>query len=196
MNLILQDVFEKPLIRSVFKNEAGQIGFSVIKILCTRFLDSFGFSTKMTDSQIESLTLDVLEFFSCETLEDIILFFKMARAGRFGTTNRGVDSNLILGTWAPAYLELKAIEKEKIVKKEKMSHVDQLSIEDVKNAYKKATKDIDQENSFYNKVKIYADQITNGITREKLEELITEWTEDEKKKPFVDILKRKRQIIK
>lgn len=196
MNLTLQTVFEKPLVRSVFKEEAGQIGYSVVKILCSRFMDSFGFSTKMNDTQIESLTVDVLEFFSYETLEDIILFFKMARSGKLGTTNRGVDSNLILGTWAPAYLELKAIEREKIIQKEKSSHkIDQLTIEDVKKAHEKAIK-ANSNDDFIEKVKNYVEKITNGISREHLENLILEWSNDEQKKKYLDILKRKRQTIK
>ena len=54
------------------------------------------------------LTIDTLEHFSYESLEDIILFFKMARTGAFGSTKKGVDSNLIYGEWFPAYLEKKA----------------------------------------------------------------------------------------
>lgn len=196
MNLTIQEVFEKPVVRSVFKDEAGQIGFSVIKILCTRFLDSFGFSSKLSDTQIESLTVDIMEFFSYETLEDIILFFKMARTGKLGTTNRGVDSNLILGTWAPAYLELKAIEREKIIQKEQSKYKkNQLTIEDVKKAHEKAIK-ANTSDDFIEKVKIHVEKITSGITRDQLENLILEWSNDEQKKKHLDILKRKRQTIK
>ena len=61
----------KALIKSVFKGDAGQIGFSVVNVLVTRFIDSFGFSTKLNPTQIETLTVDILENFQYETLEDI-----------------------------------------------------------------------------------------------------------------------------
>ncbi len=192
MGLTIQQVFEKPLIKSVFKDEAGQIGFSVVSILCKRFLESFGFSTKLSDVQIDTLTVDILEYFSYETFEDIIIFFKMARTGKLGTTNRGVDSNLILGVWGPAYLELKAIEREKIVKKEKDElNNDELSIDEVRKAYEKH-----KNNTFYKKVCDYVDKITTDINRDQLEILISEWAKDEEKKPYLRVLKQKRLTIK
>ena len=95
IGLTVKDTFESSNIRSVFKGDNGQIGFSVVNVLVKRFMDSFGFATKMSDTQIEVITVDTLEKFAFETLEDIILFFKMARNGSFGSTMRGVDSNLI-----------------------------------------------------------------------------------------------------
>lgn len=132
----MKETFENSSLRSTFKGDNAQIAFSVVKILVERFIDSFGFSTKMSGTQIETLTVDTLEKFSFETLHDIILFFKMARNGQFGSTNRGVDSNLIYGDWYPKYLEQKSIEREKILQKEKDIHNKSvLSIEDVKKAY-------------------------------------------------------------
>lgn len=192
MSISLTTVFEKPLISSVFKNESGQIGFSVVRVLSKRFLESFGFSTKLSDIQIDTLTVDILEYFSYETLEDIILFLKMARTGKLGSTNRGVDSNLILGVWAPAYLELKSIEREKIIQKEKQENNNEtLSIESVRKAYEKLN-----GNTFEKRVLDYIDKITQNINREQLEVLILEWNNDPEKKEFIRDLKRKRLTIK
>lgn len=193
MGLELKNTFESPNIRSVFKAENGQIGYSVVSVLVKRFMDSFGFSTKMSDTQIEVLTVDTLEKFSFETLEDIILFFKMARTGKFGTTMRGVDSNLIFGEWYPMYLELKSEYREIEYQKEKVKQtVNPLSIEDIRKAYDK----IQNKGSFREKVIKYVDTITEGITRQDLENIIVEWTTDETKKNYIDVLKLKRLVIK
>lgn len=194
MGLSISKTFENSSIRSVFKGENGQIGYSVVNVLVKRFIDSFGFATKMNESQIETLTVDTLEKFSYETLQDIILFFKMARTGQFGSTGRGVDSNLIYGDWYPKYLELKSIEREKIIQKEQEKFKsNQLSIEDVKKHYEK----MENKNVFFvDKVIVYVERITEGINREQLEKLIEEWMNDPQKKPYVYHLNKKRLTIK
>jgi hypothetical protein len=192
MELTIKKVFDYPSVSSVFKGDNGAIGFGVVKVLVSRFAETFGFSTKLSEVQLESLTVDILDNFRYETLQDIILFLKMARSGKLGVTKKGIDSNLIIGEWLPIYLELKAIEREKIVKKEKddLNSV-QLTIEEVRAAYEKQ-----KNNTFYNKVCDYVDKITEGITREELENLISEWAKDAEKKEYLRVLKRKRLTIK
>lgn len=192
INLSIENTLEKPLMRSVFKAESAQIGFSVVRVLVERFMNSFGFSTKMTDLQIDTLTVDTLEKFSYESLEDIILFFKMARSGSFGTTKRGVDSNLIYGEWFPMYLEKKAEAREQIYMKQKAetSRV-QATDDDVMTTYKKIA-----EKKMVTKVELYVDKITDTMDRQLLEDTIIDWEKDPVKKPYLDILKRKRKTIK
>lgn len=191
--MTLKDTFESPNIRSVFKGEHGQIGYSVVNVLVKRFMDSFGFSTKMSETQLEVLTVDTLEKFSFETLQDIILFFKMARTGKFGTTMRGVDSNLIFGEWYPIYLDLKAGHRELEYQKEKVKqNINPMSIEDVRKSYDK----IQNKGGFREKVSKYVETITNGITRQHLEDIIKDWEQDETKKKYIDVLKLKRLVIK
>lgn len=192
MNLEIKDTFDQPIIRSVFKGDSSVIAFSVIKVLVNRFIDSFGFSTKLSDSQIDVLVVDTIENFKYESLHDIILFFKMARSGKFGSTKRGVDSNLIFGEWFPMYMEQKADLREQLYQKEKIKHTQTLATtEDVIKTYTKH-----HNKNFEERVKKYADSITQGITREQLEVLIEEWNNDEQKKPYVRILKAKRREIK
>lgn len=188
MGLTIQQTFNSPNIRSVFKGENGSVGYSVVNVLVKRFLDSFGFSSKLNESQIEVLTVDILETFAYESLEDIILFLKMIRQGKFGTTNRGVDSNLILGEWLPKYLDLKAdLREQNLIKENNERNAKQISFEDVKKAYKKPTEKV---------VSDYVDKITTNIDRQMLEDLITDWEKDPKRKPYVRILKNKRTVIK
>lgn len=193
IGLTVDKNLDKPVIRGLFKNENGQIGFAVVKVLVNRFIDSFGFSTKLSESQLEVLTVDTLEKFSYDSLEDIILFFKLARSGTFGTTKRGVDSNLIFGEWFPMYMEMKAEAREReYIKNKKTITESTLSIEEVKKSYEK----IKPNNSFRDRVLIYIDKITEGINRLELEDLIQAWSEDEQKKPYLRDLKAKRQTIK
>jgi hypothetical protein len=124
MNLTITETIGKQVIRSVFKNDV-ESALGIITIIVTRFLNSFGFSTKHNEEQIDIISIDTLEHFSFESLEDIILFYKMARSGKFGATNRGVDSNLIFGDWLPKYLEIKSLEREKIITKKQNDYHNQ-----------------------------------------------------------------------
>ena len=190
--LSIDKCLEKPTIRSVFKNEFTQIGFSVVKVLVVRFMDSFGFSTKMNDIQIDTLTVDALEKFSYDSLDDIVLFFKMARSGSFGTTKRGVDSNLIFGEWFPMYLEKKAeIREQNYLKQKAEDSRTQATDEDVKSTYEKIAK-----KNMVRKVELYVEKIIQTMDRQLLEDTILDWSKDPIKKPYLDILKRKRKTIK
>jgi len=192
MGLTISGTFSNPNIRSVFKGDNGQIGYSVVNVLVNRFIASFGFSTKLDKVQIETMTVDTLDRFAYESLEDVILFFKMARNGQFGTTNRGVDSNLIFGDWFPKYLEMKADARELEYQKEK-SRMNGISstFEDVEKTYQ-----ANEKIKFEKRVVAYIDKITDGISRNRLEEIIEEWEKDEQKKQYIRQLKRKRLTIK
>lgn len=193
MGLTINQTLYKPVIRGIFKNENGKVGYAVVKVLVNRFIDSFGFSTKLSETQLEILTIDTLQKFAYDSLEDIVLFFKLARSGTFGTTKRGVDSNLIFGEWFPMYMEMKAEAREReYIKNKKTITESTLSIEEVKKSYEK----IKPNNSFRDRVLIYIDKITEGINRLELEDLIQAWSEDEQKKPYLRELKAKRLTIK
>ena len=193
MQLTIQQTFDKALIKSVFKGEAGQIGFSVVNVLVTRFIDSFGFSTKLNPTQIETLTVDILENFQYETLEDIIIFLKMARTGKFGSTGRGVDSNLILGDWFPKYLDKKAEIREQNYQVEKTEFISNNSAVDL--YYKNIQKKKEQKKIFDNMISDI-DKMVLNMNRTMLEETILDWSKKDEMKPYLDYLKRKRLIIK
>ncbi|GGG24025.1 hypothetical protein [Christiangramia forsetii] len=192
MNLSIQETFSKPTLRSVFKNETGSIGFSVVNVLVTRFVDSFGFSNKLSEVQIEMITIDALENCAYESLEDVILFFKMARSGKFGTTKRGVDSNLIFGEWFPMYLEQKAILREQGYEKEKG---ERNSNPDAKNAVA-ITKNRIYEAKKKEKVNKYINNLTAKMDKQALEDTISSWEKDSEMKPYVQLLKKKRRSVK
>jgi hypothetical protein len=192
MNLSLIETLDQPTVRKVFSGDNAPIGFSVVKVLVNRFLESFGFSTKLSESQVEILTIDTIENFKYESLQDIILFFKLARSGKFGSTKRGVDSNLIFGEWFPMYMEQKAdLREQQYLKQKSELNAQAVSYDDVKKTYEKL-----QEKPFIEKVKNYVEIITEGINREQLELLIQEWESDEQKRPYLKYLKIKRTFIK
>lgn len=196
MELTIQDTFSKPNIRSVFKDETGGIGFSVVKVLVNRFIESFAFSNKLNDTQIELLTVDTLENFAYESIEDIIIFFKMARSGKFGNTKRGVDSNLIFGEWYPMYLTQKSEERERNYNKKKaFESRKQATDEDIEVTYKKIKSNIEKRNK-ESSIIAFIEKITKNIDRQLLEDLITDWKQDEKRKPWIYLLKEKRKTIK
>ena len=177
---------------AVFKGEHKKIAFATIEFLVLRFVDSFGFSTQVSESRIETLITDFYDNFKSESLSDIVLFLKMARTGYFGTTHRGLDSNLIFGDWFPKYLDKKAIERENIyIKQKSIENENLISIEDIRKAYSKL-----QNNTFQDRVVSYVEKITTGINRQQLEKLIDEWENDENQKKWVMLLKAKRTIIK
>lgn len=189
----LQTTLSAPTIRTTFKNDK-QIGFSFVRVLIAQFLNSFGFNTKISNEQIDIMTVDFLEKFDYESIYDIVLFLKMARRGDFGAAMHSVDSNLIFGDWFPKYLDMKAEEREKQYEKQKKSSRNlELNIEDVRKAYAKQQNEVQV---MHDKVVAYVDKITTGINREQLETLISEWNNDAVKKEYVCILKRLRLIIK
>jgi len=193
MGLTINQTFDKAIIRSVFKGEAGQIGFSVVNILVTRFIDSFGFSTKLNPTQIETLTVDILENFQYESLEDVIIFLKMARTGKFGSTGRGVDSNLILGDWFPKYLDQKAQLREQNYLKDKTQNLESSNAVEKYYAKVKAEK-LRKENEEKRKLEI--DEMVKNMDRQMLEDTITDWTKKPEMQSYLVYLKSKRQFVK
>ena len=196
MSIEMKDILKAPKMRSVFKENSAMVGFTVVKILTTKFLNSFGFSSKPSEELIEAVTVDTLDKFSYESIYDIILFFKMARSGDLGTTSRGIDSNLIFGQWYPVYLEKKAEVGDEEYAKQKQERLDnRLSIDQVRKSYEKqqhSKKMADHMEGLRSKI----NEITKDFDRQMLEDLIITWEKGEKTKKYVKLLKEKRKTIK
>lgn len=192
MNLKLSDTLGKPIMRSVFKGDTGAVGFSVVQTIINRFVMSFGFSTPPTPAIIEMITMDTLENFAYETLEDIVLFFKMSRTGKFGAAKKGLDSNMIFGEWFPKYLELKSEAREnQYIKKKGESTGPNITLQDVKKTYLKI-----ESRKRHSKIISYIDNLTSAFNRKMLEECIVIWSKDPEKRKYLNYLKSKRRIIK
>lgn len=191
MELTITNNLKKPLVQTIFKAERGQFAFTVVRVLVQRFIDSFAFTQKLNATQIDSLTVDTLEHFKCEALEDIMLFFKMARTGKFGTTKRGVDGNLLFGEWFPMYLELKAIEREAMVERKKQEYnADDLAKKRVAYTYQQILQKQQHQNA-----KAYINRLTENFDRQMLEDTIISWQRDADMKHYLPLLKLKRRSI-
>jgi len=196
MGLSINNTFSRPTMRSVFKDELASISYGVVKILCTRFINSFAFSSKLTPEQIGMLTVDTLESFAYESLEDVIIFFKMARSGKFGNTKRSVDSNLIYGEWCPMYLKKKSqIREDNYNEKKNSDKTENITVAQVKSSYQKY-----QHHKIIRERKIdaqiFVDKISKEFDKQMLEDTILEWSKDPKKDYYNKLVKKKRQYIK
>lgn len=82
-----------------------------IYALIFRFNDLVNVGKKMNESQMMQLSYDLYENFKGDTLEDVTLFFKMARQGEFGDFYR-LDSTVV-AYWLPKYFEVKNEARER-----------------------------------------------------------------------------------
>lgn len=82
-----------------------------IYALIFRFNDLVNVGKKMNESQMMQLSYDLYENFKGDTLEDVTLFFKMARQGEFGDFYR-LDSTVV-ESWLPKYFEVKNEARER-----------------------------------------------------------------------------------
>lgn len=119
------------------KKETFKIVFSLIE----RMQQSFSFNNKMSDAQITTCAFDLMELMAYETLEDIVLLFKMARQGQLGGRIFRIDSHVITQEWYPNYMELRVEEVEKkqtekktidLMSKQEWSEESQQKLEELK----------------------------------------------------------------
>ncbi len=189
MGLKIKDTLQSVAIRTVFKDN-GAIGYGVANVLVNRFINSFAFSTKLDATQIEILTVDTLEHFAYDSLEDIILFFKMARTGKFGVTKKAPDSNTIFGEWLPKYLDLKSQTREQKYQEQKAISNSNLNTKFVEQYKKKQNKKKRQE-----QLQQAIDDLTQNMDRQMLNDTILSWEKEKKPKHLINLLKYKRKTI-
>jgi len=105
-----------------------------VYLIILRFNRLLNVSKPMDDEQMTVLALDLVEAFKYDTLEDIILLFKMARNLKFGNIYR-IDPPTII-SWIPIYMEQKAVEREHLHKQMLAKPLLQMP-EDVKKSFDK-----------------------------------------------------------
>lgn len=167
----------------------------IIAYLTTRLSENFNVGKKFTTEQATIMAFDLFEIFGFETIEDIVLMFKMARQGKIGDgKDFKLDSQTVFHKWIPEYLELKAEQREKEHqdnKKKINQSENQLTLQDVRNAYKKANPQ-KQHDLLIEKI----NSITKYFDRQMLEDLIITWTKDKDiSKDELRLLIMKRKVI-
>lgn len=175
--------------RSTFKGN-DKLAYGVVLVLVTRFLEAFTFTQKLSKTQIEVFTVDTLEHFAFESLEDVILFFKMARSGKFGTAKKGIDSNLVFSDWFPQFMELKSLAREEHRARTKPNAI-AATPQAVQRTYNKIYRESKHKQSTD-----YVDRITARFNRDDLEALIVKWELNDSMIKYVPYLKAKRRQIK
>lgn len=114
-SLTVEKCLSAPLLVNQKQNEPELI--KSIFLIVKRFNDLVNVGKKMNEDQMIALAADLFERFGGESLEDIMLFFKMARSGEFGDFYR-LDSIVVL-SWIDKYLEVKIIAREDEIRNER-----------------------------------------------------------------------------
>jgi hypothetical protein len=168
---------------------------TIIVFLINRLSSNFNVGRKFTPEQAVVMAIDLIDVFGFETLEDVMLLFKMARTGRIGDgRDFKLDSQTVFHKWIPEYLELKVDLRERLHNREKqLIKETDLTIEDVKKAYEKAKSTPQKREDALN---AQIDELTEGFNREQLEALIVKWEADLSKKKIIRYLYKKRLTIK
>lgn len=97
----------------MLNNKSGEADYvKAIFVIVKRFNDLMNVSKKLNEDQMIALANDLYESFGGESLEDVVLFFKMARTGAFGVDFYRLDTTIIL-SWLPKYFEVKIESRER-----------------------------------------------------------------------------------
>lgn len=113
----LSDTLNRPLIRA-----QGIPPKEVVRIIREMVLmtaKAFKYSEKMDVATGTLIASDLYDAFKYEAFEDIILMLKMARRGELGSGKGRFDHDILFNLFIPAYLRLKAEEREKIIHNER-----------------------------------------------------------------------------
>jgi len=84
---------------------------SAINQLIYDFVKQSNEPRSLNEDQIYRISMDIVNDYPYESLEDFALMFKMARSGRFSEAYGTIDQSQIY-KWIGEYLELKAIDRE------------------------------------------------------------------------------------
>ncbi|MEG2510417.1 MAG: hypothetical protein RSA74_13295 [Chryseobacterium sp.] len=114
-SLTVEKCLSAPLLVNQKQNEPELI--KSIFLIVKRFNDLVNVGKKMNEDQMIALSADLFERFGGESLEDVMLFFKMARSGEFGDLYR-LDSIVVL-SWVDKYLDLKITAREDEIQNER-----------------------------------------------------------------------------
>ena len=164
-----------------------------IAYLTNRLSENFNVGKKFTADQSLVMAYDLFDVFGYETLEDVVLMFKLARQGKIGDgKDFKLDSQTVFHKWIPDYLNLKAEfrENEHLLAKKKIDTLEKAT------SFYELRKLRKEKNIQRDRVIAYIDKITEGIDRNALEKIITEWRADPIKNEYIQLLTVKRLQIK
>tara|TARA_R110000851_G_scaffold3479_2_gene14242 strand:- start:666 stop:1343 length:678 start_codon:yes stop_codon:yes gene_type:complete len=120
-DLTFIDVYKGTLLLNLTKENKG-VTMKVVYYLLERLNDNFNMNLKLNKMQLTTISFDLLHKFSNETMEDVVLFFRMARLGDLGSKLHRLDSHVIFNEWFPVYMMLKSQNREDLLKDRKASN--------------------------------------------------------------------------
>lgn len=97
----------------------------VIEIIRSALLNAakvFKYSENLQIYPATILATDLLEKMKYDSLEDVLIMFRMARRGELGNSKGRLDADVIFGTFLPKYNELKALQWEEKARLEKIEN--------------------------------------------------------------------------
>lgn len=117
--LSVKKCLELPTIYEVTKLLPAKNIIKAVREIILISAKTFKFSENMDLSQATILASDLISYFKHESLEDIVLMFKMIRQGELGSGKGRLDHDVVFTVFVPAYLEKKAEIREKQMMNEK-----------------------------------------------------------------------------
>lgn len=108
--LTFSQCLEAPIMLNDKSNESDYV--KAIFVIIKRFNDLMNVSKKLNEDQMIALANDLYESFGGESLEDVVLFFKMARTGAFGVDFYRLDTTIIMN-WLSKYFDVKIEYRER-----------------------------------------------------------------------------------
>lgn len=110
--ITLKSCLHADSLRKTYKSDPTGTIAAVIAII-DQYSRSLNTYKEISQYQLHQMSIDIIDRFKHESLNDVILLFKYAREGRFGFRAR-FDSSVMV-EWIPHYMELKAIEREHVI---------------------------------------------------------------------------------
>ena len=123
-------------------------GKQILKLivgLINRQAEFYNVRKELTETQATMIAQTLIDEYGVENIEDVVLMFKMARAGNFGTIYGKLDGETIMG-WMALYLDRKYAEMEKQHQNNKHHHTEiaQPVLEVIKQNIEQARPDQEQ----------------------------------------------------
>ena len=115
-SLSIKDALNAPILKKVYKASPYPTIAVVIAII-GQYASQLNINKTLTADQMTIMATDLIEYFECDTLEDIVLLFKYARQGKFDSSfdARSKFDIKVVTKWLPQYMDIKAQERERMI---------------------------------------------------------------------------------
>lgn len=172
-----------PTIHEVTKQLPAKNIIKAVREIILISAKTFKFSENMDLSQATILASDLISYFKHESLEDIVLMFKMIRQGELGSGKGRLDHDVVFTVFVPAYLEKKAEIREKQMMNEKkkfnessgeMSDYAKQKFEELSNILYVKIIDTESAKPVVNHHQMWINSLKNNVKTLTLQELYSE----------------------